>query len=114
MRLALLWDEIHPHGDALHRCTLAHYMADLQDDPEAELLWDLRALEAARAIAGEDGRVYYSSLHLNLAEDYRKLGDLTAAREHVARAAQFAGALPENGYGNMIRRGIAGLAAEIA
>ena len=34
-----------------------------------------------------------------------------AAREHLAQATEFARALPENGYGNMIRRGIAYLAA---
>jgi len=55
-RLAALWDEIHADGDALCRCTLAHYMADMQDDPREELLWDLRALEAAGAIAGEGSR----------------------------------------------------------
>jgi hypothetical protein len=42
---------------------------------------------------------------------YRKLGDWDAAREHLAQATEFARALPENGYGNMIRRGIAYLAA---
>jgi hypothetical protein len=26
--LTALWDEIGPAGDALHRCTLAHYLAD--------------------------------------------------------------------------------------
>jgi hypothetical protein len=66
---------------------LAHYMADMQDDPHAELLWDRRALEAAAAIAGEAAREYYPSLYLNLAEDYRKLGDWNAARVHLARAA---------------------------
>ncbi|MGW3068526.1 hypothetical protein ACWDA8_34880, partial [Streptomyces sp. NPDC001130] len=32
----------------LHRCTLAHYLADTHDDPEDELAWDLRALSRAR------------------------------------------------------------------
>jgi hypothetical protein len=111
--LAALWDEIHPDGDALHRCMLAHYMADMQDDPHAELWWDRRALEAAAAIAGEAAREYFPSLYLNQAEDYRKLGDWDAARMHLARAADLAGALPQNGYGDMIRRGIAGVAAQI-
>jgi hypothetical protein len=108
-RLAALWDEIHPDGDALHRCTLAHYMADMQDDPPEELLWDQRALEAAGSLTGEGARDYYPSLHLNLVEDYRKLGDWKHAREHLTRVRELAGALPENGYGNMIRRGIAHL-----
>ena len=37
----------------LHRCTLAHYMADTQDDPADELGWDLRALSAADALSQE-------------------------------------------------------------
>jgi hypothetical protein len=35
-RLAALWDEMHPDGDALHRCMIAHYMADMQADPRQE------------------------------------------------------------------------------
>ncbi|MFE3861574.1 hypothetical protein ACFXPT_14215 [Streptomyces goshikiensis] len=46
-RLAEIWAEIGAEGDSLHRCTLAHYMADAQDDPADELAWDLRALTAA-------------------------------------------------------------------
>jgi hypothetical protein len=41
---------------------------------------------------------------------YRNLGDWRAAREHLARARDLAGAPPDNGYANMIRRGIAYLA----
>lgn len=47
-RLTALWTEIGPHADAFHRCTLAHYLADTQDDPLDELGWDLRALNAAQ------------------------------------------------------------------
>uniref|UniRef100_UPI0035E433EE hypothetical protein n=1 Tax=Streptomyces zagrosensis TaxID=1042984 RepID=UPI0035E433EE len=46
-RLGELWQEIGADGDALHHCTLAHYLADTQDDPADELAWDLRALTAA-------------------------------------------------------------------
>lgn len=78
-RFTVLWTEIGDEGDALHRCTLAHYMADTQDDPADELAWDLRALTAARALADEGAagdrdalamRAFYPSLHLNLAADY--------------------------------------------
>lgn len=44
-RLTEIWAEIADDGDPFHRCVLAHYMADLQDDPREELAWDLRALE---------------------------------------------------------------------
>jgi hypothetical protein len=74
-------------------------MADVQDDPEDELTWDLRALEAADSLSEERAqqyhasltvRAFYPSLHLNLAEDYRKLKQLDRAREHLARAAEAA------------------------
>ena len=42
-----LWDQVGPDGRALHGVNIAHYLADIQDDPDAELMWDLLALEAA-------------------------------------------------------------------
>ncbi|MFJ6851158.1 hypothetical protein ACIQM3_11550 [Streptomyces sp. NPDC091271] len=51
-RFGILWSEIGERGAALHRCTLAHYMADTQDDPGDELAWDLRALTAAEGLTG--------------------------------------------------------------
>jgi hypothetical protein len=89
---AEIWAQISDGGDALHRCVLAHYMADVQDDPRQELVWDLRALDAAQSVT--DARAaaagatlpvggFYPSLHLNLGEDYRRLGDLAQARRHL-------------------------------
>src|SRR3712207_8395824 len=46
-RLTDLWGRVGPDGDPLHRVTLAHFLADLQDDVRAELCWDERALAAA-------------------------------------------------------------------
>lgn len=53
--LTLLWDELPAAGGRqLHRCVLAHHLADLQDEVADELAWDLRALAASGA-AGFDG-----------------------------------------------------------
>ncbi|MFF3500797.1 hypothetical protein [Streptomyces sp. NPDC003247] len=106
-RLLELWTEIGEDGDALHRCTLAHYLADTQDDPFDELAWDLRALTAAE----EDGdspevRALYPSLQLNLAADYVKLGRSEAARAHVRRARGAAGALGHDSYADGVRAAI--------
>ncbi|WP_405784374.1 hypothetical protein [Streptomyces sp. NBC_00859] len=113
-RFAGLWDEIGETGDTLHRCTLAHYMADTQDDPEDELLWDLRALAAAEGLDEDEGRHpsatavrgFYPSLHLNLAADYLKLHRREAARVHLERARSTTGALAEDGYGDGVRAAI--------
>ncbi|MEV7615123.1 hypothetical protein [Streptomyces sp. NPDC089799] len=122
-RLGGIWSEIGEEGDPLHRCTLAHYMADAQDDPDDELAWDLRALSAAEAL-GDDRlarhephlavRAFYPSLHLNLAADYVKLGRPEAARVHLGRARAATGALADDGYGNGVRAAIARLAERLA
>ncbi|MEV6678408.1 hypothetical protein AB0N09_16340 [Streptomyces erythrochromogenes] len=130
-RLGEIWQEIGEEGESLHRCTLAHYMADAQDDPADELAWDLRALTAADALGdgtgsgGRNGRralreplpamrVFYPSLHLSLAADYLKLQRPEAARVHLARARAAAGALSDDGYGNGVRAGIARLERRLA
>lgn len=123
LRFAELWDEIGgEQGDPLHRCTLAHAMADAQDDVREELLWDRRALAAAGLITEE--RVaeagvalpvagLYPSLHLNLSECYRKLGDLDRAREHLRHAEDTIGVLGDDEYGRLIRSGLEKIAADL-
>ncbi|MFE4635654.1 hypothetical protein ACFRJ1_20075 [Streptomyces sp. NPDC056773] len=123
-RLGEIWSEIGTEGDSLHRCTLAHYLADAQDDPAEELAWDLRALSAAHADgSGGSGdgagppvavRVFYPSLHLSLAADYVKLRRPEAARIHLARARAATGALADDGYGNGVRAAIARLERRLA
>ncbi|MFJ9710033.1 hypothetical protein [Streptomyces sp. NPDC101234] len=109
-RLLDLWTELGEHGAPLHRCTLAHYLADTQDDPADELAWDLRALSAADEAEASAGlRGFYPSLHLNLAADYVKLGRTEAARSHLHRARGAAGALGEDGYGDGVRAAISRL-----
>jgi hypothetical protein len=117
---AAVWADIGPDGDPFHRCTLAHYAADAQDDLRAELAWDEIALEAAAEVT--DARAqehhgslviegFFPSLHLNLAEDHRRLGDLANARHHIDEARRRLSALPEDGYGAMIRAGVDRVAA---
>jgi hypothetical protein len=118
-----IWTEIGDDGDPLHRCTLAHHMADVQDDPRDELAWDLRALEAAESVtderaaaAGATGPVaaFYPSLHLNLGEDHRKLGDLAGAHRHLELGREAAASLGDDPYSSMIRTGLDGLAQRLA
>ncbi|WP_409473376.1 hypothetical protein [Streptomyces sp. HC307] len=121
-RFLQLWAEIGVDGDPLHRCTLAHYMADTQDDPSDELAWDLRALTAAEELtddrlAAHEGatavRALYPSLHLNLAADYVKLGRSEAARTHLHRARGAADALGDDSYGEGVRAAIGRLALRL-
>jgi hypothetical protein len=119
-----IWAEIGgEHGDPLHVCVLAHSMADVQDDVHDELIWDQRALAAAHLLT--DDRVaeagvplsvagLYPSLHLNLAECYRRLGDSRRAREHLQQAQAGIGALADDEYGRLIRSGLDRLTQQLA
>lgn len=120
-----LWTELGAHGPLLHRCTLAHYLADTHDDPTDELAWDLRALSAAEELlecGGPGGahdpdvlavRALYPSLQADLAADYLKLGRREAARTHLRRARAAARILGEGGWDAGVREEIARLAREL-
>ncbi|MEW1837753.1 tetratricopeptide repeat protein [Nonomuraea angiospora] len=120
---AQIWDDIGgEQGDPLHVCVLAHSMADVQDDVHEELMWDLRALAAADRVTDEQVAQagvalpvagLYPSLHLNLSECYRKLGDLDRAREHLQQARAGIGALGDDGYGRLIKGGLERLAEQL-
>jgi hypothetical protein len=118
-----LWSAIGVVGDPLHRCTIAHSMADLYEDAAQALAWDIRALDAADAATDERVQAhhaglqlagFYPSLHLNLADDYRRLASFAAAETHLAEADKSASNLPEGPYGDLILSGIKGVAAAIA
>ncbi|SCL71286.1 hypothetical protein GA0070608_4599 [Micromonospora peucetia] len=113
--LTELWGRIGYAGDAVHRCTVAHHLADLQESVADELMWDRRALAAVADL--DDQRVqrhdvslrvraFLPSLHLNLADGYRRAGDVERARHHVTVAAPLVAELPDDGYGAMIRDAI--------
>ncbi|WP_274917418.1 hypothetical protein [Streptomyces sp. WZ-12] len=111
-KLLNLWSEIGVTGDPLHRCSLAHYLADLYEDPAQALVWDVRALDAADAVTEQRAQEhhaslhiagFYPSLHLNLADNYRRLGSFDAATEHINAAQEHAPNLPQDAYGAFLR-----------
>jgi hypothetical protein len=121
--LAALWDEIGDDGDAFHRCALAHYIADVQDDLQSELEWDERALVAVRSVSDARAQEHYESLRvrafmpslfLNLADDHRRLGSADRAREYLEQARNSAGALGDDDYGVMIEGAITTVAKALA
>ena len=68
-----------------------------------DLLTDARLAQAGvtLSVAG-----LYPSLHLNLSECYRKLGDLDRAREQLQQAQATIGAPGDDGYAQMIKEGL--------
>ena len=121
--LAAIWSEIESDPDPFHTVTLAHFMADTQDDVAEELAWDLRALEAARQVTQERAeshhaslsiKSFFPSLHLNAGDAYLRLGKLAEAREQLAAAQAALGDIGDSPLAEMTRNGIAGLAQRIA
>jgi hypothetical protein len=123
--LTEIWEEISPAGNPIQLCIVAHHLADLQNDLNSELAWDLRALQAAdsvtdahrAALPSIPTNTVYPSLHVNLGEDYRKLGNLgkahehlTQAREALAQCGKVAGMTPDDQYGKLVRSGLERLA----
>ncbi|WP_017590319.1 hypothetical protein [Nocardiopsis ganjiahuensis] len=122
-RLLDLWAGIGVTGDPLHRCALAHYLADLYEDPARALVWDVRALDAADAATDERVQEhhaglyvagFYPSLHLNLADNLRRLGSFEAAAEHADAARAYAPNLPEGPYGDTLRTTVDEVAEAVA
>ncbi|ORI13363.1 hypothetical protein [Rhodococcus sp. 1168] len=119
-RLLALWERVGAGGDPLHRCTISHYLADVCDDAAEALTWDIRALDAADTLTDERVKAqhaslsvagFYSSLHLNLADNYRRLSSFAAAARHLDEATSRLGVLSDDGYGQTARDGIDHVAA---
>ncbi len=116
-----LWARCDPAGPPLHRCTLAHFLADTEEDVAAELEWDLRALEAAtgsrdtsdRDALAPDMDGFLPSLHLNVGDAYRRTGDIASAAAHAKIGSARAMSLPSDGYGSMVREGLQRLSARL-
>lgn len=118
------WASTSSHDHA-QRCVIAHYLADLQADLDAETRWDERALAAYAGLPRDalaplgipDARGLAPSLHLNLGDAYHRQGRTSeAARQHRLGAAALKDIAAEldGGYEAMIRRGLARLAERLA
>ena len=93
--------------DDYDACVAAHYLARVHPDARSTLEWNERAL--AHALQADPERVagFMPSLHLNLGRSYEDIGDPHRAAESYRRAAECFDALDDDGYGAMVRRGVA-------
>jgi|SRR5689334_1041434 len=111
--LEAMWAEVERGvGDDFHRCVIAHFLADLQDDDRDELMWDERALVAVGGVSDERAQEFHGSLHvrgfmpslyLSLADDHRRLGDADRAHEFLEKARATSDALGDDAYGELVR-----------
>lgn len=108
-------------GDHAYRCVLAHYLADLQDSLDEEVAWDRTALEEHQHLPGDaltpvgipDVAGLAPSLHLNLGDGYLRQGRVTEATEQLRQGQAALGVLADDGYGRMVRDGLARLGDRI-
>jgi hypothetical protein len=111
--LESMWAEVERGGgDDFHRCVIAHFMADLQENQREELMWDERALAAVDGVSDERAqefdeslqvRGFMPSLYLSLADDHRRLGDADRALEFLEKARATSDALGDDAYGELVR-----------
>lgn len=117
--LSRMWPEVES-GDAFDRLFFAHTFADVQTSPEDELHWDLIALAAVEHVTearsaeqgipgGRDG--LRPSLHLNVANCYKRLGDEPNTQYHLQTGSQLLHLLDDGAYGSLIREQYAALNA---
>lgn len=112
--LLQLWDDLGQAGTPRQRCTIAHFLADTEEDAEAELAWDILALEAATGAAPEQGSdaltpelmSFLPSLHLNVGDAYRRVGKTECALAHAHFGLERICALPAGGYRDMVKGGL--------
>ena len=115
-----LWDATEDQDHA-QRCVLAHYLADLEQGLDDEVRWDELALEHyphlqsgdLSAIGIPDSRGLAPSLHLNLGDGYLRQGRTDDARAQLLAGQEGLDALPQDGYGSLIRKGLHGLEERI-
>lgn len=109
-----LWETHRSGGSAMQICTLAHFLADTEDNVQEELEWDKLALHAGTGHDDDRDRdpvdealaSFLPSLHLNVGDAYRRLGRNDLAAAHAANGMARIGNLPEGGYGDVIRSGL--------
>jgi hypothetical protein len=115
-RLLACWDQSQPAQHA-YRCVLAHYLADVQSSLDQEVSWDTTALEEYAYLGGDDlasvgipdASGLAPSLHLNLGDGYLRQGRLAEAAEQVRAGVASVDVLANDGYGRMVREGLARL-----
>ena len=112
--LLQLWEQWKNKNAPRERCTIAHFLADTEDTVRAELQWDLIALDAdTGASDGTDNEViipeleaFLPSLHLNVGDAYRRLGDRQLARFHAEAGLRRAAVVGDDHYASMIKTGL--------
>ena len=91
----------------------AHYLARHQPNADETLRWNALALQHAEALSDSRVEALLPSLCLNLGDSLLAVGRVAEARKAVERGSAVVAGLPEGGYGDLIRGGIARLGGRV-
>lgn len=84
----------------------AHYMARHQSSAADKLKWDEVALKHSLKVKDDSVKGVFPSLYLNIAKCYEDLHDFTNAQKNYQLALVATDSLADDGYRNMIKKGI--------
>lgn len=93
--------------DDYDACIAAHYLARHQDNPQATFEWNREALNRANALNDDRIQSFYSSLYLNMGHSCESLGNRPEARKYYQMATDKLNNVPDGGYKDVVRNGIA-------
>lgn len=88
------------------KAVVAHYVARHQQSLTEQLRWNELALEHALQSREEAANALLPSLYLNAGKDHEDLNNFAEARRHYEAGLKHASHLPEDGYGQLVLRGI--------
>jgi len=92
--------------DDVEKFTAAHYVARQQPDVAGKLTWDMLALQHALQIKDDTVKAVLPSLYLNVGKCYEDLCEFEKAALYYQAGLSCQSFLPDDGYGQMIGRGL--------
>ena len=98
------WDAAQDDYEA---CIAAHYVARHQPSDQQTLHWNQVAVDRAERVADGRADLFFPSLYLNLGQSHETVGDPILARSCYEQAQSYLAALPDDGYSNWVRAGVA-------
>ena len=91
----------------------AHYLARHQPSADETLRWNALALQHADALSDSRVDALLPSLCLNLGDSLLAVGRVADARAAFERGSAVVAGLPEGGYADLVRGGIARLGERV-
>jgi rifampin ADP-ribosylating transferase len=104
--LALFMQAWNEAVSELEKSIAAHYVARHQSTLPEQLHWNELALTCALRSKEDAIAAMLPSLYLNAGKDHEDLRDYETARRHYESGLEHAHRLPDDGYGQLVRRGI--------